>query len=109
MKESFGHDAHLERGETLAKRAEGIPMVLPITDSRVQVYLARYAFPGDATAMEKWLAEDADGETLSGKFRAYIEDSARTPQEHELDVNNSESLATLYSAVRDYVIERTVH
>ncbi len=109
MKESFGEHNHTTSGEALAKHAEGITRILPVTDSRVQVFLIRHAFPSDPDAMEKWLEEDSRGETLSGKFRTYIEDSSRTSSELEVDVSSPEALDALFRAVQNYVSEQTIH
>lgn len=101
MKESFSH------GDQLAKRAQETLTELPLTDSRVQVFLAQLAFPGDAQAISKWIEED-EGGSLSSKFRAYVEDP-RTPANTHVDIHSTDALAALLASVSAHAPENTLH
>lgn len=97
------------RGADLAQKNQEALSTLPLIDPRVQVYLARQAFPHDGGAMGRWVEEDAAGASLSSKFRAYLEDKRRTPSELSVAVNDTEALTRLLKAVHEYAPTETVH
>lgn len=109
MKESYQHSKGTVNGEVFAQAAKESLSMLPLTDSRVQVFLAQRAFPGEIDAIEKWIEGDGDETSLSSRFRAYIEDSARTSADASVDIQNTEALSRLLDAVRAHAPESTRH
>jgi hypothetical protein len=83
--------------------------IIPLTDfkglMRAQVLLASAAFPKEQAPLEAWVKEDASGDSLASRFRAYVEDPARTPEEMQLDQSR---IAEFLDSVRTHPPE-TVH
>lgn len=109
MKEFHRISETVSKGETLASQVQERSSMLPLSNPQVQVFLALHAFSGETDAMNKWLEEDETGTSLSSKFRAYIEDSARTPDELEINVREPEALTTLLQKIRVHPPEPTIH
>lgn len=82
---------------------------IPLTDFKglmqAQMLLAAVAFPNAQSAMEEWVAERTPGDSLASRFRAYVEDPARTHAEMQLDPSE---IKVFLEAVRAHPPE-TVH
>lgn len=89
--------------EDLAK--EGHVRIL-LTDPRVQVFLVKFAFPGDSTAMMEWAKGE---ERLSSRFRAFIDDPNHVPAGNDIDITDPDALHALLEGVRAHEPEETVH
>lgn len=96
----------VQRGEHLVEKAGETLHTIALTDSRVQVFLARLAFPGDPQAMMKWI--EGDEASLSSRFRAFVEDTSHTPAGDQVDIQNQEALAVLLEGVKNHEPERTM-
>ncbi|MES2931482.1 MAG: hypothetical protein V4682_02145 [Patescibacteria group bacterium] len=63
--------------------------ILPLIDfksiMKAQMLLAAAAFPNEQSPLDAWVEEKAPGDSLASRFRAYIEDPARTPEDMQLD------------------------
>ena len=98
-----GIESSRTSGESMARSVvEQGPQLLPFTDSRVQVFLARLAFPMEAKPMLGWLSET---DSLSSRYRAYIEEHP----DGLIDITDQEALAALLAEVQKHDPEPTVH
>lgn len=107
MKEGGPAQRSVVRGEDLVRSSQESLSAVPLNDSRVQVFLARLAFPGDSTAMMRWL--EGDEESLSSRFRAFIDDVSHIPAGGTVNIQDTEALKTLLEGVQKHEPERTVH
>ena len=87
---------------------EGLPP-LPLSDPRVQVFLAKVAFPKAVNPMAEWYAGEEQLDSLGRRFRAYADSPERTPEELSIDVNNTTALEELLEAVKLHPPETTLH
>ena|SRR3984957_10988563 len=96
---------HATSGENLARKQqqEG-QSILSLENPQVQVFLAKLAFPHEEKPLNKWLTENS----YSSRYRAYIEDPARTESEKQVDITNEHALVELLEAVTAHAPE-TVH
>ena len=83
--------------------------ILPLTDfkniMKAQILLATAAFPNEKSPLDSWVEEKAPGDSLASRFRAYIEDPVRTPEDMQLDQSK---IAAFLESVRAHPPE-TVH
>ncbi|MBA3789458.1 hypothetical protein H0X32_03670 [Patescibacteria group bacterium] len=102
--------SHIESGEDLVRKMkrESLPP-LPLNDPRVQVMLARQAFPNEADPMDKWLEGEEVRDSLSRRFRAFKIDPALAPADQSIDIRDEAALQKLLDKVRVHEPERTIH
>lgn len=98
---SLGHPIH--HGSELVREMQKAPsMVLSLNDTRVQVFLARLAFPEDPEAMKKWLEGDERSNIppLYSRFRAY-DTEHRVGEEHAtVDIKDVAQLTALLEEIK---------
>lgn len=63
--------------------------IIPLTEFmgqiKAQMLLAAAAFPNEQSPMDLWVQDKAPGDSLASRFRAYIENPKRKPEELQLD------------------------
>jgi hypothetical protein len=75
---------------------------------QAQVALARFAFPHAEKPMNEWLKDDELHDSLSSRFRAYLEEQRSAGKMPTIDIHNEEAMTELLGAVRKHAPE-TLH
>ncbi len=102
-------ERHGEHGSEIVRKLEQQESLkLPLVDARVQVFLAKLAFPNDLNPMSKWMEGEEIKDSLSRRYRAYIEDAKNMHAGVKIDVKNTADLDKLLQAVKNQEPE-TIH
>ncbi|MEK7201165.1 MAG: hypothetical protein AAB737_00840 [Patescibacteria group bacterium] len=109
MKQSPEHRPGVSTGEALARESKEGVSVLPVGDFLVQVYLARLAFPEEAKPMNAWMRGEEVRDSLSRRYRAFIEDPEREPSGTEVDTHDDGAMQALLAGIQKHAPEQTVH
>lgn len=89
-------------GADMARRFQSEAPPLPLNDPRVQVYLAKLAYPRSEKPMEKWIAGAEEGKKLAPRvqYRNYIERKKLDDTYPTIDVTDTEALKVILKEMK---------
>lgn len=110
--ESFPRERTHAPSEARSRSVERPLSCVTLTDMhglmRAQMLLAKAAFPESANSLEQWVEESGNGDSLASRFRAYVEEAARTGGDIHINIADPREMEELLQAIRAHAPE-TIH